>query len=122
MCTKQKVQPLTPCPPRLPASSLAYSALEISMHLKTDNDPETGRDYPVEWIIIDPEGFTGNTCALCQVLWQWDTLYGAQGHPGIGGPCHGDTQVPGALAPWHPTHQVWSYPDPGQEDQCWWGW
>ncbi|XP_049659265.1 acetylcholine receptor subunit delta isoform X2 [Accipiter gentilis] len=41
-------------------SSLAYSALEISMHLKTDNDPETGRDYPVEWIIIDPEGFTEN--------------------------------------------------------------
>ncbi|XP_014801307.1 PREDICTED: acetylcholine receptor subunit delta isoform X2 [Calidris pugnax] len=40
-------------------SSLAYSALEINMHLKTDNDPETGKDYPVEWIIIDPEGFTG---------------------------------------------------------------
>ncbi|XP_068262378.1 acetylcholine receptor subunit delta isoform X3 [Nyctibius grandis] len=41
-------------------SSLAYSALEISMHLKTDTDQETGKDYPVEWIIIDPEGFTEN--------------------------------------------------------------
>ncbi|NXS14437.1 ACHD protein, partial [Neodrepanis coruscans] len=40
--------------------SLAYSALEINMHLKTDNDPDTGKDYPVEWIIIDPEGFTEN--------------------------------------------------------------
>uniref|UniRef100_A0A672UZP4 Cholinergic receptor nicotinic delta subunit n=1 Tax=Strigops habroptila TaxID=2489341 RepID=A0A672UZP4_STRHB len=41
-------------------SSLAYSALEISMHLKEDSDPETGKYYPVEWIIIDPEGFTEN--------------------------------------------------------------
>ncbi|XP_076196762.1 acetylcholine receptor subunit delta isoform X3 [Aptenodytes patagonicus] len=41
-------------------SSLAYSALEISMHLKTDSDPKTGKYYPVEWIIIDPEGFTEN--------------------------------------------------------------
>ncbi|NWR78247.1 ACHD protein, partial [Centropus unirufus] len=41
-------------------SSLAYSALEINMHLKTENDSESGRDYPVEWIIIDPEGFTEN--------------------------------------------------------------
>ncbi|XP_009986746.1 PREDICTED: acetylcholine receptor subunit delta [Tauraco erythrolophus] len=41
-------------------SSLAYSALEISMHLKTDTDPKTGKDYAVEWIIIDPEGFTEN--------------------------------------------------------------
>ncbi|XP_064020907.1 acetylcholine receptor subunit delta [Pogoniulus pusillus] len=41
-------------------SSLAYSALEISMHLKEENDPDTGKNYPVEWIIIDPEGFTEN--------------------------------------------------------------
>uniref|UniRef100_A0A8C0EKB5 Cholinergic receptor nicotinic delta subunit n=1 Tax=Bubo bubo TaxID=30461 RepID=A0A8C0EKB5_BUBBB len=41
-------------------SSLAYSALEISMHLKKDSDPKTGKYYPVEWIIIDPEGFTEN--------------------------------------------------------------
>uniref|UniRef100_A0A8D0FF83 Cholinergic receptor nicotinic delta subunit n=1 Tax=Strix occidentalis caurina TaxID=311401 RepID=A0A8D0FF83_STROC len=40
--------------------------------------------YPVEWIIIDPEGFTGNSGALSCVLWQQDTLYGARGHPGIG--------------------------------------
>ncbi|XP_074403397.1 acetylcholine receptor subunit delta isoform X2 [Zonotrichia albicollis] len=40
--------------------SLAYSALEINIHLKTDSDPDTGRSYPVEWIIIDPEGFTEN--------------------------------------------------------------
>lgn len=54
--------------------SLAYSALEINMHLKTDTDPDTEKSYPVEWIIIDPEGFTGNAGALCHVLWQWDTL------------------------------------------------
>ncbi|XP_069720598.1 acetylcholine receptor subunit delta [Phaenicophaeus curvirostris] len=41
-------------------SSLAYSALEINMHLKKDSDPDLGKDYPVEWIIIDPEGFTEN--------------------------------------------------------------
>ncbi|NXG81061.1 ACHD protein, partial [Baryphthengus martii] len=41
-------------------SSLAYSALEISMHLKEDEDPSSGKNYPVEWIIIDPEGFTEN--------------------------------------------------------------
>ncbi|XP_071422464.1 acetylcholine receptor subunit delta isoform X2 [Pithys albifrons albifrons] len=40
--------------------SLAYSALEINMHLKTDEDQDTGKSYPVEWIIIDPEGFTEN--------------------------------------------------------------
>uniref|UniRef100_A0A663MZ64 Cholinergic receptor nicotinic delta subunit n=1 Tax=Athene cunicularia TaxID=194338 RepID=A0A663MZ64_ATHCN len=40
--------------------------------------------YPVEWIIIDPEGFTGNAGALCCVLWQQGTLCGAWGHPGIG--------------------------------------
>lgn len=34
------------------------------MHLKKDSDPETGKYYPVEWIIIDPEGFTGNACVL----------------------------------------------------------
>ncbi|NXI51902.1 ACHD protein, partial [Chloroceryle aenea] len=39
-------------------SSLAYNALEISMHLKEDSDPSTGRYYPVEWIVIVPEGFT----------------------------------------------------------------
>ncbi|KFW72166.1 Acetylcholine receptor subunit delta, partial [Pygoscelis adeliae] len=52
--------PSLPVPPRVRASSLAYSALEISMHLKTDSDPKTGKYYPVEWIIIDPEGFTEN--------------------------------------------------------------
>ncbi|NWI83093.1 ACHD protein, partial [Dryoscopus gambensis] len=40
--------------------SLAYSAQEINMHLKTDADPDTEKSYPVEWIIIDPEGFTEN--------------------------------------------------------------
>lgn len=66
--TKETVQSLTACPHCLRASSLAYSALEINMHLKEETDPDTGKDYPVEWIIIDPEGFTGNTCALCHVL------------------------------------------------------
>lgn len=60
--------------PWLRSRSLAYSALEINMHLKTDTDPDTEKSYPVEWIIIDPEGFTGNVGALCHVPWQWDTL------------------------------------------------
>ncbi|NWT63435.1 ACHD protein, partial [Erythrocercus mccallii] len=54
--------------------SLAYSALDINMHLKTDSDPDTGKSYPVEWIIIDPEGFTGDAGALNHVLWQDMTL------------------------------------------------
>ncbi|NXY50603.1 ACHD protein, partial [Ceuthmochares aereus] len=41
-------------------SSLAYSALEINMHLKTESDTNLGKDYPVEWIIIEPEAFTEN--------------------------------------------------------------
>uniref|UniRef100_A0A8B9V3P0 Acetylcholine receptor subunit delta n=1 Tax=Anas zonorhyncha TaxID=75864 RepID=A0A8B9V3P0_9AVES len=41
-------------------SSLAYNAQEISMHLKEESDPETDKYYRVEWIIIDPEGFTEN--------------------------------------------------------------
>ncbi|XP_029471529.1 acetylcholine receptor subunit delta isoform X2 [Rhinatrema bivittatum] len=38
-------------------SSLTYNAKEITMQLMTLNN---GTDYPVEWIIIDPEGFTEN--------------------------------------------------------------
>ncbi|XP_036410261.1 acetylcholine receptor subunit delta-like [Megalops cyprinoides] len=41
-------------------SSLTYNAKEISMHLKEDVDAETGKSYNVEWIIIDPAGFTEN--------------------------------------------------------------
>uniref|UniRef100_A0A8C6Z414 Cholinergic receptor nicotinic delta subunit n=1 Tax=Nothoprocta perdicaria TaxID=30464 RepID=A0A8C6Z414_NOTPE len=41
-------------------SSLAYNAEEITMHLKEEADMETGKNYRVEWIIIDPEGFTEN--------------------------------------------------------------
>ncbi|XP_043926605.1 acetylcholine receptor subunit delta isoform X2 [Protopterus annectens] len=43
--------------------SLAYSAKEITMHLKLEkemNGENNTRDYPVEWIIIDPAGFTEN--------------------------------------------------------------
>ncbi|XP_036767903.2 acetylcholine receptor subunit delta isoform X1 [Manis pentadactyla] len=39
-------------------SSLKYTAKEITLSLKQDE--EGGRLYPVEWIIIDPEGFTEN--------------------------------------------------------------
>ncbi|XP_022424037.1 acetylcholine receptor subunit delta isoform X2 [Delphinapterus leucas] len=39
-------------------SSLKYTAKEITLSLKQDE--EDGRYYPVEWIIIDPEGFTEN--------------------------------------------------------------
>ncbi|XP_014640885.1 PREDICTED: acetylcholine receptor subunit delta isoform X2 [Ceratotherium simum simum] len=38
-------------------SSLKYTAKEITLSLRQDE--EEGRSYPVEWIIIDPEGFTG---------------------------------------------------------------
>uniref|UniRef100_I3M2C4 Acetylcholine receptor subunit delta n=2 Tax=Ictidomys tridecemlineatus TaxID=43179 RepID=I3M2C4_ICTTR len=39
-------------------SSLKYTAKEITLSLKQEE--EDGRAYPVEWIIIDPEGFTEN--------------------------------------------------------------
>ncbi|KAG8515595.1 Acetylcholine receptor subunit delta [Galemys pyrenaicus] len=38
-------------------SSLKYTAKELTLSLKQEE--ENGRYYPVEWIIIDPEGFTG---------------------------------------------------------------
>ncbi|KAI1882971.1 hypothetical protein AGOR_G00240380 [Albula goreensis] len=41
-------------------SSLTYNAKEITMELKEMSDPETEELYKVEWIIIDPEGFTEN--------------------------------------------------------------
>uniref|UniRef100_A0A671QLC2 Acetylcholine receptor subunit delta n=1 Tax=Sinocyclocheilus anshuiensis TaxID=1608454 RepID=A0A671QLC2_9TELE len=40
-------------------SSLTYNAKEISLHLKEEQD-EDAKSYKVEWIIIDPEGFTEN--------------------------------------------------------------
>lgn len=43
-------------------SSLTYNAKEISLNLKEDVDANNnGKSYRVEWIVIDPEGFTG-TC------------------------------------------------------------
>ncbi|XP_053071937.1 acetylcholine receptor subunit delta isoform X2 [Acinonyx jubatus] len=39
-------------------SSLKYTAKEITLSLKQEE--KEGRSYPVEWIIIDPEGFTEN--------------------------------------------------------------
>ncbi|XP_069473642.1 acetylcholine receptor subunit delta-like [Ambystoma mexicanum] len=41
-------------------SSLTYSAREITMELKRDVDAENGKEYPVEWIVIDPAAFTEN--------------------------------------------------------------
>ncbi|XP_048361901.1 acetylcholine receptor subunit delta-like [Sphaerodactylus townsendi] len=41
-------------------SSLMYNAKEISMELMTKEDDETKKTYLVEWIIIDPAGFTEN--------------------------------------------------------------
>jgi len=70
--TKWWAQTLTTC--TLCFSSLAYNAQEINMHLKEESDPETEKNYRVEWIIIDPEGFTGIAGAPCCVPWQWDTL------------------------------------------------
>ncbi|XP_060480140.2 acetylcholine receptor subunit delta isoform X1 [Panthera onca] len=39
-------------------SSLKYTAKEITLSLKQEE--KEGRSYPVEWIIIDPAGFTEN--------------------------------------------------------------
>nr|XP_004610929.1 unnamed protein product [Sorex araneus] len=39
-------------------SSLKYTAKEIALSLKQEE--EDGRAFPVEWVIIDPEGFTEN--------------------------------------------------------------
>ncbi|KAM4695004.1 acetylcholine receptor subunit delta [Discoglossus pictus] len=43
-------------------SSLTYSAKEINLQLRNDEeeDSDPKKMYPVEWIIIDPEGFTEN--------------------------------------------------------------
>ncbi|KAK3515497.1 hypothetical protein QTP70_023623, partial [Hemibagrus guttatus] len=41
-------------------SSLTYNAKEISLNLKEETDSENNKTYRVEWIIIDPEGFTEN--------------------------------------------------------------
>lgn len=41
----------------LPCSSLTYNAKEIRLLLKEDTD--NGTTYTVEWIVIDPESFTG---------------------------------------------------------------
>lgn len=41
-----------------PSSSLKYTAKEIRLSLMQQQE-EDGRTYPIEWIIIDPEGFTG---------------------------------------------------------------
>ncbi|KAG8445044.1 hypothetical protein GDO86_009982 [Hymenochirus boettgeri] len=40
--------------------SLNYNAKEVNLQLRLDEDNDTLRFYPVEWIIIDPEGFTEN--------------------------------------------------------------
>lgn len=42
----------------LPCSSLTYNAKEIRMLLRVETE-ELIR-YTMEWIIIDPESFTGN--------------------------------------------------------------
>ena len=41
-------------------SSLKYTAKEITLSLMQQQE-EDGRTYPIEWIIIDPEGFTGTS-------------------------------------------------------------
>lgn len=44
------------------SSSLKYTAKEITLSLKQEE--KDGRSYPIEWIIIDPEGFTGTSEAM----------------------------------------------------------
>ena len=46
--------------PMLLCRSLTYNAKEITMHLRVDSEGEDPvKSYKVEWIIIDPAGFTG---------------------------------------------------------------
>ncbi|XP_053316341.1 acetylcholine receptor subunit delta-like [Spea bombifrons] len=40
--------------------SLTYNAKEINLQLRADSDDATGKTFLVEWIIIDPAGFTEN--------------------------------------------------------------
>ncbi|CAJ0954268.1 unnamed protein product, partial [Ranitomeya imitator] len=41
-------------------SSFTYNAKEINLRLKEEQDAETERNYPVEWIVIDEGAFTEN--------------------------------------------------------------
>ncbi|ELV09593.1 acetylcholine receptor subunit delta isoform X2 [Tupaia chinensis] len=41
-------------------SSLKYTAKEVTLSLKQEVEEKQNLTYPVEWIIIDPEGFTEN--------------------------------------------------------------
>ncbi|KAM8953081.1 acetylcholine receptor subunit delta [Pelodytes ibericus] len=41
-------------------SSLTYNAKEINLKLREDLDEASNKYYPIEWIIIDPAGFTEN--------------------------------------------------------------
>lgn len=51
-------------------SSLTYNAKEISLNLKEEIDADTDKSFVVEWISIDPEGFTGKhySCLDCCVF------------------------------------------------------
>lgn len=57
------------------SSSLKYTAKEITLSLKQEE--EDNRSYPIEWIIIDPEGFTGTSEVMvdgpqrCRHLWKF---------------------------------------------------
>lgn len=66
-----------PLPTALP-SSLKYTAKEITLSLKQEE--EEGRFYPVEWIIIDPEGFTGAGSSGCGWAGPSDTQLRIRSH------------------------------------------
>lgn len=91
-----------------PPSSLAYNAQEISMHLKEESDPETDKYYRVEWIIIDPEGFTGSVGALRRVPWQLGTPWMGLGAPwclGTAGGGEDGPNVPTENGEWEIIHR-----------------
>lgn len=109
-----------------PPSSLAYNAQEISMHLKEESDPETDKYYRVEWIIIDPEGFTGSVGALRRVPWQLGTPWMGLGAPrylGAAGGGEDGPNVPTENGEWEIIHRPArknihpSYPPESSEHQ-----
>lgn len=52
----------------VPCSSLTYNAKEIRLLLKEETVNDT--KWTVEWIIIDPESFTGDQLKInCHLFW-----------------------------------------------------
>lgn len=83
------------------SSSLKYTAKEITLSLKQEE--ENNRSYPIEWIIIDPEGFTGTSKVMvdgpqrCRHLWKF--TYTSHTQPGA--PTHIQGKIGTQTQPTH---------------------